>query len=533
MVEGSRDDLRPRTIEALHVVAQGQLRHGQFEEAEKLLKEGLQIARRTLSDEHRTTLLLLGDQAQLAQGKGEIAEALEIYTGVLEVQRRTLSGGHPDTVHTLLSLAGLRLSQDQNELAETVAQEAYDASSEGHGEEDEMTIASVCELAEAKIRQGLYSQAESILQRSYRIAVAAHGKADATTMNCARKLGKLYAVQRKGDVAERYFREVLEQCRKTFGDSSAETLSAIEDLAGLLEGVFRFAEAQELATELLDRRGSLDDQRRLANLYRKRRIASRAIELSAAAWASSIKIHGRENEITLGLMRDSAEAYDLLPDPARVRSILDEGLELATRELGAQNVLTRRFKSARNSAFKGFAASQLRERQAKFDYQHAVETHGPAAEATLKAWDNWIIQLTSIGEIEASRKQVESYVERCQSPLGPGHATSLRARHTQAWHAQHSGEDERAEKLFRLLIEAEQSLLPPGHALTMVTLRTFSDFLLRRDRQADALAIIDSWQDKLAGSEWPPDSFDVLVPRASRWRFLNQSTDEGTAWKEG
>jgi serine/threonine protein kinase/tetratricopeptide (TPR) repeat protein len=540
-VEQSPETLSPRTIEAFHTVAQGQLQRGEFVEAEALISRGLQTARRTLGDDHRMTLLLLGDLGQLARDRGEVEEATKIYGGVLETQRATLGEEHADTIHSLLEMVGLRLEQNRDQEAESLAEEAHEVSSRRFGEGYELTIESVCQRAEAIIRQGGYQKAELILDHSYAIAFKSYGKQHPATIGCARELGRLYSAQRSFPEAERYCREVLDSCHETFGQDAKETLEATEALLGVLEDMYRFSEAQELAVELLDRRralyGAEDDKtiaalRKLANLYRKRSIAVPALDLIGEAFGISLRKHGKDDQLTLEIMRDQAEIYELLSDYDKVESIVGEGLEIARTVLGKNHGLTRRFESIFNSFGKGKRIRAAKAEKLKGEFDRAVARFGSGDARTLRSLENWILALTSVPDHDESGARLREYLAVCRGAFGEDNVRTLGARYVEAWHAKRGNDDDRAESLYRDVLEAQQRVLDPLDPLIRTTLYSFADFLIRRNRFGDSDAVLDAWQDNIADAVWPISESEVLVPRRARWRFLNYERDEGTAWRD-
>lgn len=526
-VEASAGNLAPRTIEALHTAVQLQIQHANFTEAEELIQRGLQTARRTLGNDHRTTLLLISDLGKLAHARGETDNAINIYNTLLEDQRLALGHEDQDTVHTLLALAELNLDKNQIQLAETMALEAFGTASRRFGEDDPITIDSMTRHAEAIMRQGRHQQAESILAQSYRLARRSLGDQHSTTINCEQKLAQIQVFQGNLAESEIHFSNVLASCREFFGEGTEETLQAIENHADVLTKLYRYAEAQELANELLKTRGSIQDQIRAATLYRRRSIPAPALELLDKALSSSIQINGPNAETTLEIMRDQAETYSDFSNYAEAYAIAVEGLKLATDSLGAQHRLTQHMESARNTIAKVRSARMRHQEAARKTYERQLAkgfgTNG-------RAWENWIQELTMTQDVETSRVQVEAFLAHARRTYSEEHPVTLNARYLTAWHAKRGFEIERADRLFREFIKDAQRLLEPTHRLIRTSLYSYADFLIRRDLDQEADALIDSWQDRITDSEWLRT--EVLISRHSRWRFLNFERDEKTTWKD-
>ena len=87
---------------------------GRYSEAEQILRQTLQIERRTLGPDHYDTLASLVTLAEDLKFEGRYAEAEKIYKEALEARRRTLGVDHPDVATTsydsacVLALEGKR-----------------------------------------------------------------------------------------------------------------------------------------------------------------------------------------------------------------------------------------------------------------------------------------------------------------------------------------------------------------------------------------------------------------------------------------
>jgi len=105
----------------------------------------------------------------------------------------------------------------------------------------------------------------------------------------------------------------------------------MSDLAEALEKMYRYREAQDLAVRLLDARGSLADQQRLANIYRQRTIPGPAVRLLDSAYLAAVEAHGKDSRTALQMMIDLAESYSLLSDNKRAFRMATEGAGIRSR----------------------------------------------------------------------------------------------------------------------------------------------------------------------------------------------------------
>ena len=315
-----------------------------------------------------------------------------------------------------------------------------------------------------------------------------------------------------------------------YGETSPQALEVVERLAEVLDSSYRFAEAQRFAARLDTGRGAIADRRRLANLYRKRSIPGRAVEILEGALELSIAEHGADAKPTLEIMRDMSEAYSLLSDFARSAELAQEALGRSQAELGESAHLTRRLQVGVGSLEKSRKYRAAREVEARRRFEQAAERDGLEAAQSGAAMEAWVSSLIYLQDLENSTRELANYLRRVREEFGAESLESLEARGLEAWHAKRFGQGERADQLFGDLIADERRLLGNNHSLTRKSIYSYSDFLIRRGRFADFDRLVDDWQDDLKGASW--ETSEIILPRREPWLFLNHERDEGTAWRE-
>ena len=92
---------------------------GQYEEAEPLLREALEVRRRTLGDEHPGTLISINNLGLLLQDQGKYDDAEPLLREALEVKRRTPGDDHPETLKAKQKLEDLLSERDGSETPPT------------------------------------------------------------------------------------------------------------------------------------------------------------------------------------------------------------------------------------------------------------------------------------------------------------------------------------------------------------------------------------------------------------------------------
>lgn len=80
---------------------------GQYSEATKLLEESLQIAERTLGDNHSDVATLMNRLALIYCNQGRYAEAEPLFQRSLAIREKVLGPDHPDIAQSLNNFAEL------------------------------------------------------------------------------------------------------------------------------------------------------------------------------------------------------------------------------------------------------------------------------------------------------------------------------------------------------------------------------------------------------------------------------------------
>ncbi len=139
-------DEHPSTLDATSNLAVLLHRQGKLDEADPLYCEALAGRRRALGGAHSDTLGSLNDLASLREEQGlEFAEPL--YREALSARRRTLGDAHPDTLATIHNLAGLLWSRGKVGEAEPLMREALGGLRRARGDAHPDTVASMADLA--------------------------------------------------------------------------------------------------------------------------------------------------------------------------------------------------------------------------------------------------------------------------------------------------------------------------------------------------------------------------------------------------
>lgn len=516
----------PRTFEAIHTAVMEQMESGHLEAAEALVRKSLPKALRALGIENRNTLQLQADLGKVLNKLGRKEKAAEILQETFELQRKHLSAQDSDTIETMLALVDLRLDQQDNLTAESLAHEVYSRASRAMGDGEVVTIESVFQLAEAMRRQGKHTKAESALQMAYRNAVSAKGIDHELAIRCANELGMLNKKQGHWRDAEKYFRIVLEHSQKNHADHSNEVIQAMANLSFALEKMYRYKEAQILAEKIVERRGNAEDLHRLARVYMRRTIPGPAVGLFESAYKKAVEEEGVGTELALQIMLHEVENLSKFSNHKKAWQLVQRGVEISGESLGEFHPLSRGFVSARNSIEKNRRDWVRMEKETREKYESAVSNNKGVASAR----ENWVRMLALVQDDEHAVREAEKMLDEVRKKYGDEDPRVFDARYIYAWTAKRCFDEQRSEDAYRELAMDLERVSGPLDKHTKKVLFSFHDFLLKRGRFDESERLLDDWQDRVTGSVW--ERSEIILPRGSRWLYLNHERDEGRVWKE-
>jgi tetratricopeptide (TPR) repeat protein len=96
------------------------------DEAEKLLRETLDIRHRILGPDHRDTLMSMNNLANMLFLEARYGDAEKLAREALAIQLRVLGPDHPDTAMSTYNLGGIALHKGKPDEALSLLREAVD-----------------------------------------------------------------------------------------------------------------------------------------------------------------------------------------------------------------------------------------------------------------------------------------------------------------------------------------------------------------------------------------------------------------------
>jgi serine/threonine-protein kinase len=242
----------PRYLETLNTLALVLHESGRLREAEKLFLEVIASRARLRSVEHLETAVL-SNLGGLYRDLGEAGEAEKYLRECVQIRRQTLGSVHPRLALALMKLAAAVRKQGRLGDAESLAREAVAINEKLFGESSPVVAGPLTGLAEVLSDKGDYRRSERLLERASLIQQTTAG-ANVRDMEPELVLASVREREGRFAEAETLVRAVLEQRRRVFGEGHVKVARTRIALGRLLLERKRVAEAREQiepATDLL------------------------------------------------------------------------------------------------------------------------------------------------------------------------------------------------------------------------------------------------------------------------------------------
>ncbi|WP_321475552.1 serine/threonine-protein kinase [uncultured Paludibaculum sp.] len=283
----------PRVAESL--VALGLLRVDQarFDDAEKLVRDGLDMSRRTLPPGDPAIALaasalgrvlsergsydkaveVLGEAVQL-RSEGEVTPELagsiyelanaHFYAGhlkesealnqkVLSMHRQLYGSRHPRVAEDLINLGAIQYEQGHYPEAETLYRQALEINQSWYGKDNHTTASNLTMLGRALVREERYDEAVDLLQQSLAIQERVYGVEHPRVASAVNELGTVALKRGRLDDAESQFGRMVGIYRKANGDRHYLVAIGLSNIASVYLAKKENARAEKLYREVVER----------------------------------------------------------------------------------------------------------------------------------------------------------------------------------------------------------------------------------------------------------------------------------------
>ena len=225
---------------------------GKYSDAEPLYKEALEIQKHSLGTNHPSVSNTMSNLAGLYSDQGKYSDAEPLYKEALEILKRSLGTNHPDVAIIMSSLAALYFHQGKYSDAEPLYKEALEILKRSLGTNHPYVATTMSSLAVLYSEQGKYSDAEPLLKEALEIQKHSLGTNHPDVASIMNNLALLYFDQDKYSDAEPLLKEALEILKRSLGTNHPDVASIMNNLAFLYYKQGRYSDAETLFKEALD-----------------------------------------------------------------------------------------------------------------------------------------------------------------------------------------------------------------------------------------------------------------------------------------
>jgi eukaryotic-like serine/threonine-protein kinase len=281
---------------AAALVDLGELRIDQakFEDAERLIREGLEIARRTSSPSDPAVTSATAALGRVLQERGQYDKAIPVleevvrlrtssnqrpaeiaasmslladahfYSGhydtcdslnrrVLTIYKQAYGERHPLVADILVNLGATQFDRGNYKEAEAFDRQALDITRSFYGNDSHRTAANLTMLGRALVAEARLEEATAMLSEALAIRERVYGQVHPTVASTMNELGNIAIRREQYDDAERYFRRMLSIYHDVYGDSHYLLGLATSNLASSFMGRKDYHAAEQLYREAIRR----------------------------------------------------------------------------------------------------------------------------------------------------------------------------------------------------------------------------------------------------------------------------------------
>ncbi len=231
--QGANDTKPTRLAFAMSKLASAHYLNGDGALAESLLKEAIEIHRKSTGPESIEPAPSLDGLANIYTHQRRFQEAEPLFQESLSVVQRVMGDRNPTYAISLQNLATMHRLAGNSERAEPLLRKAASIFEESLGSRNPYLAMVWSEQGMIALEERKYAIALSYLQRAYELSRAAFGSDNLRTVFAKGNLALVYVQSGKLDAAKRILREVLSVERASTDVAPQEMARTLTDFAEL------------------------------------------------------------------------------------------------------------------------------------------------------------------------------------------------------------------------------------------------------------------------------------------------------------
>ncbi|RYP18335.1 hypothetical protein DL767_009855 [Monosporascus sp. MG133] len=244
----------PTTLLSMNNLATVLNSQGKYEKAEQINRQTLELMEAVLGHKHPYTLISMNSLALVLDKQGKYEEAEQMHRQMLELMKSVLGREHPDTLTSMNNLGTVLNMQGKYEKAEQMHRQTLELYKAVLGREHPDTLISMNNLATVLYSQGKYEEAEQMNRQTLELYKAVLGREHPNTLISMNNLATVLSSQRKYEEAEQIYREMLEVNEVVLGRKHPDILTNMNNLAFTLRSQGKYEEAEQMYREMLERK---------------------------------------------------------------------------------------------------------------------------------------------------------------------------------------------------------------------------------------------------------------------------------------
>ena len=336
----------PDTLKSMGDLVNTYYHQGKLDKAEQLGVHVLDMRKKLLGMKHPDTLTSMEDLANTYYRQGKLNEAEQLEVQVLDMRKTLLGADHLDTITSMGSLARTYCRQEKLNEAEQLEVQVLDMMKKLLGAEHPDTLVTMGNLASTYCHQGKLNEAEQLGTQVLDMRKKLLGVKHPDTLTSMGDLASTYYRQRKLNKAEQLWVQVLDMRKKLLGAEHLDTITSMGSLARTYCRQGKLNEAEQLEIQVLDLMKKLVSAEHpdtliamgnLAKTYRHQGKLNEAEQLGVQVLDMMKKLLGAEHPDTITCMGDLARTYYRQRKLNKAEQLWVQVLDMRKKLLGAQH----------------------------------------------------------------------------------------------------------------------------------------------------------------------------------------------------
>jgi putative hemolysin len=241
----------PSTLTSTASLALTLWNQGRWEEAEELQMQVMKTIKAKPGEDYTETLTNISNLALTYCSQGRWGEAEELQVQVTEIQKTKVGDDHPLTMTSMANLASTYRNQGRWEEAEQLEVQVMNTSKMKLAEDHPDTLISMANLALTYCSQGRWEEAELLQVQVMEMSKTKLGDNHPDTLMSMANLALTYCDQGRWEEAEQLEVQVMETRKTKLGDDHPDTLKSISNLALTFWKQGQWKEAEQLQVQLM------------------------------------------------------------------------------------------------------------------------------------------------------------------------------------------------------------------------------------------------------------------------------------------